>query len=84
MNVFCEVGVHDFDVVDSQLLSLATRLSVILSKLALEVEEIGAALMSCFVLVTVALGIAVGPFACVGHAGEKCSLTVAQHGHMNQ
>ena len=69
---------------DSQLLSLLTRLSVILSKFVLTVCDIGAALMSCFVCVIVALGMAADPFACVGHVGEKWSFTAAQHGHINQ
>ena len=68
----------------SQLLSLLIRFSVILSKLAFAVCDMGAALISCFVLATVFFGTGVGPSFCVGQAGEKWSLTAAQHGQINQ
>jgi hypothetical protein len=71
-------------VLASQLLSFLTKLSVMFSKFVLAVCVIGAEFISCFVFATVFFGMADGPFDCVGQAGEKWSLTVAQHGHINQ
>ena len=65
-------------------MSFFTRLSVIFSKFVLAACEIGADLISCFVFAIVIFGMGDGPFVCVGHAGEKWSLAVAQHGQMNQ
>ena len=54
------------------------------SKLDFAVCGIGADAISFLVAAIVEAGIGDGPFAWVGHVGEKWSLTLAQHGHINQ
>ena len=54
------------------------------SKLDFAVCGIGTDAISFLVDAIVEAGIGDGPFAWVGHVGEKWSLTLAQHGHINQ
>ena len=46
--------------------------------------EIGAALIAFVVASCTYLGMGLGPSDWVGQAGEKWSLGIAQHGHINQ
>ena len=54
------------------------------SKFALADCGIFAALMALMVESCMYFGTGLGPFACDGHAGEKWSLGIAQHGQINQ
>ena len=69
--ICCDRCVCERSLRASQLFSLFTKLSVILSRFVLAVCEIGAELMSCLVFAIVLVGMGFGPSDCVGQAGEK-------------
>ena len=54
------------------------------SRLVRAEAEMGADLMALVVASCMYFGISLGPSDWLGHAGEKWSFGMAQHGHMNQ